>query len=409
MKIAPTKSAPSPSSGREQLLPLVPKEGNSLTKDNSVVLELRTVPTDVDSAKIKTSVRILKGDEDLRSMVKWYDDVLNKVFTGLNLTTGPNRKAMALNLMEGNPKSLFAMAVTEVATATRLAAAIAADPDPTAANHRTVLGQPLDQHTTRDVVKAALEAMLTGIMPNKALPRVKRYIRRECRKPADMKVRLYFQLLNRINNAEIPCLPPFDETKRFSDDELMDIVLFGVPKSWLREMDRQGVDPLEKSLGEVVEFLEQIESAEEHDTRSTQVTNKKKGGKKNPSSSGDKYCLIHGHGGHSSDECHKLKAEAKRLKTGGESKPKSSYSNKTWKRNADGERKKSQNELNAFVKKSIKEGVKKELNALSKDKKRKSSDDAIDLNAFDADLKDFNYADMDNLRIDSEDEGEASC
>jgi len=65
MKIAPTKSAPSPSSGREQLLPLVPKEGNSLTKDNSVVLELRTVPTDVNSAKVKASVRILKGDEDL--------------------------------------------------------------------------------------------------------------------------------------------------------------------------------------------------------------------------------------------------------------------------------------------------------------------------------------------------------
>ena len=268
------------------------------------------------------------------------------------------------------------------------------------------MGETLDQHTNENLIKVALEVMLTGIMPSKALPRVKRYLRRECRKPPEMKVRLYFQLLNRINSVEIPCLPPFNNTRKFNKDELMDIVLYGVPKSWIREMDRQGIDPLQRTLGEVVMFLEQIESAEEHDHKSTPVTNKKKGGKKNSPSSGDKYCLIHGHGGHSSDECHKLKAEAKRLKTGGESKPKGSYSNKTWKRNADGKRKKSQNELNAFVKKSIKEGVKKELNALSKDKKRKSSDDAINLNAFDADLKDFNYANMDNLKIDSEDEGE---
>ena len=45
----------------------------------------------------------------------------------------------------------------------------------------------------------------------------------------------------------------------------------------------------------------------------------------------------------------------------------------------------------AFVKKSIKEGVEKELN--STDKKRKASHD---LNAFDEDLKGFNYEDMEN-------------
>ena len=59
----------------------------------------------------------------------------------------------------------------------------------------------------------------------------------------------------------------------------------------------------------------------------------------------------------------------------------------------------------------MKKGVKKELNTLSKDKKHKlSGDDVINLNASNEDLKDFNYANMDNLKIDSEDEdGAVSC
>lgn len=416
MKVALAKSI-FPGSKKESLLPLQPGDENALAKDNSVVLELCTVPSDAASAKIKVSVHILKGDKDLWSMIKWCDAVLNRVFPSLNLTNGVNRKAMALNLMEGDPQSLFTEAVRQLATDACLRAAIAADPDPTVTNHQAVIAKPLDRFTNEDIVKLALETMLMSLMPNKALPQVKRCIRRECRKPADMKACLCFQLrLKQVNDAEIPCLLPFDTSKKFSTDEMMDITFCGVPKSWLRELDCQGIDPLEKTLGEVVEFLEQIESAEEHDSTSKVVSNnghKKKGRKKSHSSSrGDKYCLIHGHGGHSSDECHKLQADAKHHKSSFDSKPKSSYSNKTWKHDANESSNKSKKELNAFVKKSTKEGVKKALNAHSKNnKKRKSSEtDALDLNALEAELKDFSYSNMENLQIDSDvKDGEISC
>ena len=71
--------------------------------------------------------------------------------------------------------------------------------------------------------------------------------------------------------------------------------------------------------------------------------------------------------------------------------------------------KSSQKDLAAFIKKAVAQGVKKELNSV--DKKRKAKDDDLDLNAFDEDLKGFNYSDMDNLKIDSDDEssGEVSC
>ena len=63
--------------------------------------------------------------------------------------------------------------------------------------------------------------------------------------------------------------------------------------------------------------------------------------------------------------------------------------------------KESQKELNAFAQKAIKDRIAKELSKIS-DKKHKSNDDE-GLNAFDIhiDLSDFNYKDMDNLKINS--------
>ena len=203
-----------------------------------------------------------------------------------------------------------------------------------------------------------------------------------------------------------------------SDDEIMDIILFGTPKSWQREMDRQGYDPMDHTTAELVDFLEQIESSEEFDHN--KVTPNKN---KNPHAHGkgkyegkpknndtrrtQKYCSFHGHGMHSSEECYKLQnGDGKRHKPNTERDSKSKYANKTWTRKADEGSKKSKQELNAFMKKAIKAGVQKELKAVDTDKKKRKNTNE-DLAAFDvddADLKEFNYADMDNLKIDTDDE-----
>ena len=49
--------------------------------------------------------------------------------------------------------------------------------------------------------------------------------------------------------------------------------------------------------------------------------------------------------------------------------------------------------------------VRKELNSIQDKKRKASDDDEAELAAIDVVLKDFNYQDMDDLRIDSEDEG----
>jgi len=75
--------------------------------------------------------------------------------------------------------------------------------------------------------------------PQQILQCVKCYLRHEARKPIDMGIKTYLMHIIRINMQEIPWLPPnFNVAQHLSDDEVVDILLFGTPKSWQREMDR---------------------------------------------------------------------------------------------------------------------------------------------------------------------------
>jgi len=54
------------------------------------------------------------------------------------------------------------------------------------------------------IVDAAIQEMVTVLLPTKILQRVKRYFRREARKPIDMGIRTYLMHIIRINSQEIP-------------------------------------------------------------------------------------------------------------------------------------------------------------------------------------------------------------
>ena len=105
------------------------------------------------------------------------------------------------------------------------------------------------------------------------------------------------------------------------------------------------------------------------------------------------------------EECRVLKGEKRQKYDNSNKKP---YSNKTWSRNkSESSTNESKKELQAFIKKQVAKGVRKELNSISKKRKSDSdSDDELDLNALEKDVDDFNYNDMDNLKIDSGDESE---
>ena len=72
--------------------------------------------------------------------------------------------------------------------------------------------------------------------------------------------------------------------------------------------------------------------------------------------------------------------------------------NKTWTCKADEAKTSTKKELAAYVKKA----VRKEVNSISKKRPAKDDDDEKSLNAID--LSGFNYEDMDNLKIESNDD-----
>ena len=79
------------------------------------------------------------------------------------------------------------------------------------------------------------------------------------------------------------------------------------------------------------------------------------------------------------------------------------FSNKTWTRKSEDSTSKSKKELAAFLKKQVKEGVKKELAAIQKKRKSDESDDeegeCLLLDMLESKLDGFNYTDMDKMSV----------
>ena len=239
MKVAPPKS--NTVSTKAALLPsMEDSEQYKLNKSNSVSYELRTQPGDVNSPTYKYLIRVLEGTESIRQVLKWRKDV-DKVTIGLNVNDFEAKKPLVETLMRTGPLALFHKSIQVSATAAK-SAAIAAAADAAAANAERA--RPITDFHAAAHIRTALNFVVQQLLPRRVLAKVKRALRREMRKPSDMKVRAYYQQIMRINTEEVASLPPFALDQALGDDEMIDILLYGSPKSWQKEMDCQGFDPL---------------------------------------------------------------------------------------------------------------------------------------------------------------------
>ena len=413
MKIA--ASSGKPSRKVELIIPLIEdeKETNKLTKSNSVTWEVRTEPTNNDSPTYKLNVRMLEGDEPVRQQLLWRMDVI-KACVGLNATTLASRRPIMEACMRTRPLTLFTQSLAQQAQEAFNAALKAAlETDTTAGNTTAsdaIRAHGVDHYRANGHLDIALGVVLVNLMPVRVLPKVKRQMRREMRKPPDMKVRAYCQHLVQLNQNDLPNLPPFCTGQALTMDELLDILLCGTPRSWQNEMDRQGFDPIEKGFYPTMEFMENIEGLEEKPASTPSKTSVTKDKSKSKGKDGEgvkkktsHYCSYHGpNWSHNTSECCAVA-------NGEDKEKKGKFSNKTWTRKADESTTKSKKELAAFLAKSVQKQVKKELAAIQK-KKRKSDDDSEEegecllADVLDGDLKGFNYDDMDKLKINDSDE-----
>ena len=406
---------------RKFLLPFLGKEEEEPepTKELLRGFELKTDPTSATSPKFKVSIRVLEGRETLRTTLQWMRDI-SRIHTGLGLTTHESRNAITRELLKGTAAAAFenglelGMKNSQVREA-NAAAAAADQTDPVAVKGAfdTEMAKPHTDFMDDEAIDDAYNAVISNISPLKTLQKVKRDLRHHMRKPADMKVRDYVNNIMHINNTEIPWLYPFKgDAQRLSEDELKDILIHAVPKSWVKEMEKQGRDPDILNLPQLSAFFEQVEASEDFDPEGRVSHNKKKdhkshkGGKSN-GGGGSSYCMLHGKGGHTTEECKTIAGQVKRMKTdhgssnkngGGNNNGKSVKfgKNKTWNRKADDGKRSSQKEINALVKKQ----VQKELNAMNKKRKSDSDDDSdedmynIERGVDAVDLNDFNTEDL---------------
>ena len=391
------------------ILPLTGSSAQPLDKYNSKSFDLSVQPGTAGAAKYKMTGRILTGTEDLRTKIVWTKDTWT-IIEGNDANLLDPRKAIVRTLTTTQTYSIFETAMRELAQIRYDAAMVVArETDRTNGNDAAVTaleGAGVTEHT--DDVESALNLTIAENLPYKCLQKVKRYVRRECRKPLDMKVREYATHLKRINRDELPSIPPAGPNQELTADELTEILLYGTPKSWQREMDRQGFDPLAQTYNEVIAFMERIEESEDPQMLDKKPSAKKGNGKSdwksnnNNKKSGSKHCLLHGDCGHSTDECRHLQNQAKKLKEGHSPDRTSSngkFGNKSWSRKSAEAKTASTKEINAFIKKAIAKGVAKELHSAERKRKAEESSSGEDEELHMVDLADFNYEEMENLRI----------
>ena len=82
------------------------EETYTLDKTNSISWELSTRPGTAGAATYKFQSRILTGDETVRRMIRWRQDVL-KVCVGLDVDTLVARRPIMETCMRTGPRAVF--------------------------------------------------------------------------------------------------------------------------------------------------------------------------------------------------------------------------------------------------------------------------------------------------------------
>ena len=191
-----------------------------LDKSIATSWELSTNPGAAGNpAKYKYQARILQGDESPRVMIRWLND-LQKIAVGLNVTDYDTIKPIYEACMRQGPLGQFNAALNALKQNgydSALAAALATDQ--AAGNNnasQAVINNGVGHYADVPHLKMALQYVVTENLPRKILAKVKRSLRRDMRKPKDMKIRCYFQNITRINTVEIPNLPPYGANQSLS-------------------------------------------------------------------------------------------------------------------------------------------------------------------------------------------------
>ena len=413
---------------KDQDFNILPLEVKSHTyqKDRMSIFKMPIIPTDATSIKYDFVVNHCSGDEPLREILIFTTNVA-KLRIGLNMQDTKHSSAFketVLQLLHGSAKTVFDNKYKETLEKEWLlekeriyqaymnngggATNVKDVNRPTKLEKQAGLAKAatvVEPKATNACVKDGTNAIIETMAPFRALLRIKRYLRRNCRKPDNMKIRQYIANFIRINLDELPLLPPFDAVaNKLSTQECIEIFQYAIPSSWSRKMQEQGFDPVLNPIELFITKAEQLEEAEQSEDvpRKSNTTAKKNDNTSQNNNSSkkahyennvpkDKYCSYHGKNNtHNSDTCKVLAAQRN-----GQS---NNNGNKTWTNKSNDSTEKSKQDLAAFISKTIR----KEMNSFNDHKKRKNDANRTEIkddDEDDTDLADFDYDCLDNLSL----------
>jgi hypothetical protein len=293
-------------------------EQKPLRQGEYLTYKLRNVPNDPNSPTYELSVPLFKSGSPEEFIL--FRRNLNKVLTGQNVNDGPGKFVVARRLLQGDALAAF---------------------------NNELGGDPKDDNS----FNRCMDAVRDWVFPPRALLLQKRAMRRYMRKPKEFLTRKYIAHMNELNSylLEFPPVVAGQAPTALADDEMADLLEFGIPFAWQAEMLRQDFDPLGRTNAEFLRFCERMETVEGHtdgprsdDTRNVGSNNnnnkrKRKNGERNNDRDEDnnqhgRWCMVHGKGRHDTEHCEALKGAVKRLKTDYEDKKENKSSTKSTKK-----------------------------------------------------------------------------
>ncbi len=274
--------------------------------------KLLSTPTDKDGPTYKMEVKIFRTGmpkDFIKTVIS-----LKKVLRGQNITVGQAQYAMARRLFIGEALTSFNNASTLIGPET-------------AENLDTVLKQ-----------------VAGSVFPLRAYAIQKQAMRRFMRKPRDRGIREYVDRILELNDYLVyfPTKTGEADATRLPDEEILDILVFGIPNSWQKKMVELGFDSLSHTPNEFIEMCERIsfgETTEIGQNVKTKQIASQKGAKWPPNSfvknsnfkkiNQDKYCPLHKTHGHDANECKVIQAQAKLMASAPEAGGATNYKRQT--------------------------------------------------------------------------------